>query len=211
MKYLKLTNCPIAILKDAKYQGDLEKDRINWPVLGFNVGQLKINSFQYSSGDDFIQYLPITDEAKLNNFLAEIQADLVALGGSRSAEIVDEDTEVVKATAQAARGPQLTEQETRNKARNELIEQAVVTYQGVNITASTYDIALMDRFVETLNRRNKKVQWKGFDPDTGDIVRIELDSADFEKIKDAVFDQGQLIHIESDTQIPVNPWPIEVI
>ena len=212
MKYL-YTNVMLGpLLRQDKYGYDSEKDEINWNYIGLNEGHIRAKLIQYVVGGVMEQYWPISDESIFNSQLTNLLADL-ADDPDAVFEVVEEDRVTWEAAAVAAKDPDanLTEQEKRNKARNELIEQAVVTYNGVNITASTHDISLMHRFMDTITRRDKKIYWKGYDPDTGDIVRVQLDASDFEAITDAVFDQGQLIHIESDTQMPVNPWPIEVV
>lgn len=219
MKYAKIKNGVLSsVLKKSKFGYSEKKDRIEWTFIGFDPSQISALAVQYTdANDDCFQFLPISDEAKFNSVLPEIKAELTKIGGAdRSIEIVEDDRENWLVTAKAERNRQvdptkdMSKQEKRNYVRNKIIEDASVIYKGVKITASSHDIAEMDRYAGTAAALGVKISWKAFNTDTDKIVRIDLDAADFQAIKIAVFQTGQIIHIESDTKIPINPWPIKI-
>jgi hypothetical protein len=75
---------------------------------------------------------------------------------------------------------------------------------------SEYSQVQLAKVRESLGRRNKKVQWKVKSIETGEYIRVDLSKSDINNISDAVIDASQIIHLAADTEMPVNPWPIEV-
>jgi hypothetical protein len=94
--------------------------------------------------------------------------------------------------------------------RDRILNSAVVIYQGNYIDMSEYSQVQLAKVRESLGRRNKKVQWKVKSIETGEYIRVDLSKSDINNISDAVIDASQIIHLAADTEMPVNPWPIEV-
>jgi len=70
----------------------------------------------------------------------------------------------------------------------------------------------MENYISRLNILGlSNPEWKGKDSTSGDIVRYIITPEILNKFIYAMAVETQRLHKESDTQIPVNPWPIEVI
>jgi hypothetical protein len=94
--------------------------------------------------------------------------------------------------------------------RDRILNSAVVIYQGNYIDMSEYSQVQLAKVRESLGRRTKKAKWKVKSVETGEYLRIDLSKSDINKISDAVIDASQIVHLDADTKMPVNPWPIEV-
>ena len=97
MKYLKLTNIPLSLLKDQKYGGS--RGKFDWEEIGFNVEILKIGSFQATKPDgDVIAHYPIADEEKVAELIEDLTADaaiftsaLTGRASNASLEIISQE------------------------------------------------------------------------------------------------------------------------
>jgi hypothetical protein len=211
MNYLKLTNA-IYVLRGDKYSS--KDNQINWSALGFTPIQIQTLAIQYIiNGSDLVHYLPISDEDLLNTHMANIQADLAETGVG-TAEIIAEDRATWEAEAAAANDPDanLTEQEKRNKERDRLISIATVTIRGVNLWVSESEIDKMLKYeAQSQALLGLPVSWKGYNATTGDIERIDLNNTDILNLAKTLLITGQSIHLESDTQMPTDPWPVDVV
>ena len=110
MKYLKVVNMPLSVLKDPKYGTPTGNSKIPFEACGFNKTVVMQNQVQYSdpATGDFLTYLPISDESKTNAVLADMQADASNLGSlvngkTYSVEIVEDDYANWKAEAEASK------------------------------------------------------------------------------------------------------------
>ena len=88
MKYLKVTNVPLKILEDYKYNSN--DGHINWQACGFNPIFVSTKAIQYQDGENFIQYIPISDESSFNSMWSMMQNDTIALGEGFALEIMDD-------------------------------------------------------------------------------------------------------------------------
>jgi len=89
MKYLKVTNVPLKIWEDPKYNPI--NGQINWEACGFNIIQVTATAIQYTElAGDFIQYIPISDESVFNSVWSMMQSDTSALGTGFNMEILDD-------------------------------------------------------------------------------------------------------------------------
>ena len=110
MNYLKLTNAPLSILKDEKYNG--KTDDVDWTYCGFNKNVVSKFALGYrDDSGDFIQYVPISDETKLENILIDFQADLAELGEEHTAEVVADDRDQWLLDVEASKKPKFTDAE----------------------------------------------------------------------------------------------------
>ncbi len=201
----------LGILKDAKYSP--KGDKINWTGLGFSVSQIQVLAIQYNVDGVLTQYLPISDDERFNLFLPLLQTDVAELGMG-TVEVVAEDRAAWEAEATAANDPDalLTEQERRNKERDRLLSIATVTIKGVNVWVSESEIDKMLKYEEQSQALlGLPVSWKGYNATTGDIERVDLNNTEILSLAKTLLITGQALHLESDTQMPSNPWPAAVI
>ena len=217
MKYLKLKNAPLALLRDDKYPYSGDTDKILWKSLGIDPNKVQKNAVQYTTPDDDVfQFIPIDDLTKFNNYLADFQNDLATLPThkDRSAEVVDDDRDMWVADMEYNKTETagLNEQQLRNYQRNKInLEDPVILYKDTLIKMHREeDIAQMLAYQGMLRTRGIEVQWKGKDPDTGGIKRVPLSADEIDYLIAAVFDAGQIVHVQSDTETPVSPWPLEI-
>jgi len=97
----------------------------------------------------------------------------------------------------------------RQKFRDEIINSAVIEYQGNYIDMSPSAVGFMSYSYGSFER-GKGVNWKVQDKNTSDKKRINLKKQDIDKITDALFDAIQIIHETADIESPVSPWPLLV-
>lgn len=107
-----------------------------------------------------------------------------------------------------ARQEALSYQE-REVLRDELIDSAVVEYEGNYIDMSPSSVGFMSHSYGSFER-GKGANWKMQDKITGEKKRVNIKKSDIDKITDALFDAIQVIHEAADTELPVNPWPLLV-
>lgn len=106
MKFLKLVNFPLALFRDSKYGKTPKAVNIPWDNIGSSVLAMRLKHIQVNvaDSDDFITYVPIIDEDKLNNIMPLINRDINELNIIQpeldsSAEIVEDDYETWKEEA----------------------------------------------------------------------------------------------------------------
>ncbi len=129
-------------------------------------------------------------------------------------EVVAEDRAVWEAEATAANDPDalLTEQERRNKERDRLLSIATVTIKGVNVWVSESEIDKMLKYeAQSQALLGLPVSWKGYNATTGDIERVELNNTEILSLAKTLLIIGQALHLESDAQMPADPWPAAAI
>tara|TARA_R110002020_G_scaffold175493_1_gene367401 strand:+ start:18603 stop:19076 length:474 start_codon:yes stop_codon:yes gene_type:complete len=95
--------------------------------------------------------------------------------------------------------------------RDKLEAQAVILYNGNLILMDDRSRKGLNQAKDSLSRRSKSIKWKVFDTNTGEKKRIDLNSELISKFEDSVVDEIESLHIQADTQSPVNPWPVEVV
>ncbi len=94
--------------------------------------------------------------------------------------------------------------------RDELERNAILLYDGNLFFMTPRARQNMDASRGSLER-GKELNWPCYDPNTGEKRRVKISKVEFDKFEDALFDAIDLLHTQADTQMPDNPWPLEVI
>jgi hypothetical protein len=106
---------------------------------------------------------------------------------------------------------ELDAKKEREQKRDEIINQSpVILYQGNYYDMSEYSRTLLSQGRGFLVRGNS-YNWKVQDAETGEKKRVSLGITEYEKFEDAIAAAIDVVHVQADTEIPTNPWPLEVI
>ena len=106
---------------------------------------------------------------------------------------------------------ELDAKKEREQKRDEIINQSpVILYQGNYYDMSEYSRTLLSQGRGYLVRGNS-YNWKVQDAETGEKKRVSLGITEYEKFEDAIAAAIDVVHVQADTEIPKNPWPLEVI
>jgi hypothetical protein len=89
MRYLKVINTPLKILQQSKYFS--YDGKIAWEPCGFNPIIVSSKAIQYVDVDEnFMQYIPISDDAKFDAIWADLNQENVILGDGFNMEVLDD-------------------------------------------------------------------------------------------------------------------------
>ena len=94
--------------------------------------------------------------------------------------------------------------------RDDLERSAILLYDGNLFYMTPRARQNMDASRGSLER-GKELNWPCYDPNTGEKKRVKISKVEFDKFGDALFDAIDLLHTQADTQMPDNPWPLEVL
>ncbi len=94
--------------------------------------------------------------------------------------------------------------------RDELENNIILKYQGnlfYMIPRARHNMA---ESLEDLEETGEKLDWPVYDADTGEKKRVKVGSVEIKKFRRAIRIGINSIHVQADTQMPDNPWPLEV-
>ena len=94
--------------------------------------------------------------------------------------------------------------------RDDLLSNVIIKYNGDFYSMPIEAQMIMASIQDSMSRRNMEVNWKCEDGITGDKKRVLLSKHEIQMISDAIIDACQIIHNDADTQMPVDPWPLEL-
>ena len=98
----------------------------------------------------------------------------------------------------------------REQRRDDLMNRdPVILHKGNYYLMDNATMNLLSNSRGALSR-GKQLDFKVQDAITGEKKRVKLGIVELEKFEDALTDALNTIHVQTDTQEPVNPWPLEV-
>lgn len=103
----------------------------------------------------------------------------------------------------------IRELEEREEIRDTLESEAVLLYDGKLFFMTPRARKNMNESRGSLERGGT-LNWPCYDPSTGEKSRYPITQVEFEKFEDALFEAIDSLHVQADTQEPINPWPLGV-
>ena len=96
------------------------------------------------------------------------------------------------------------------KRRDELENNIILKYQGNLFYMIPRARQNMAESLEDLEETGEKLDWPVYDAETGEKKRVKVGSVEIKKFRRVIRIGINSIHVQADTQMPDNPWPLEV-
>lgn len=94
--------------------------------------------------------------------------------------------------------------------RDELENNIVLKYEGnlyYMIPRARHNMA---ESLDDLEETGDSLNWPVYDASTGEKKRVKVGSNEIKKFRKAIRIAIDDIHVQADTGMPINPWPLEV-